>query len=86
MRSLIQILFLFLAWCNLSAAPVLPNVALPSYAISISNAENLNQESKIKTGVLNYAKSDISKSSLSQKVVFGESSLAFVGVLHQQTR
>jgi len=80
MKLLLQILFSFTIWFNLSATPAFSKVAFPSYAVSFPKADNQNQESDIKIGVCNFARSGISAScrtqsenSFSQKAVLWES-------------
>lgn len=73
MKTLLQILFLFFTWFNLSAAPAFSKIALASYDVSFPKAENQNLESELKIGISNFARSGISKNSFSQKVVWWES-------------
>lgn len=61
MKLILQILFLLLSWfVNLvSATPVFTKVVLPSYKLSFSNTENEKEESIIKIGIQNFARSGI---------------------------
>jgi hypothetical protein len=67
MKFILQILFFFLTWfTNLNATPVFTKVALPSYAVSFSKTENIKEESVIKIGVQNFARSGISENAISE--------------------
>jgi hypothetical protein len=60
MKFLLQILFLFLTWfINLDATPVFLKVVLPSYEHIASKTENEKEESGVKNGVQNFARSSI---------------------------
>jgi len=75
MKLLLQILFFFLTLFNLSATTTISKVALPNHAVSFSKPTNQNQESEIKIGVSNFARSGISENLFSQKAVLWESSV-----------
>jgi len=91
MKLFLQIVPFFFTWFNLSATPAFEKTALPSYAVSLPKTTNQNQESELKIGVSNFARSGILENSFSQKApclcwCSSPTNLAFVGVLHQQTR
>jgi len=77
MKLFLQILLIFLTWFSnlVNATPAFSKVALPIYTISFPKAANQNQESEVKIGVSNFARSGISKNSFSQKVIWWESSV-----------
>ena len=60
MKALLHILFLFLTWfTNLNATPVFAKVALPSYELTFSKTENVKEESIVKIGEQNFARTGI---------------------------
>jgi hypothetical protein len=60
MKFLLQILFLFLTWfINLGETPVFSKVVLPSYEHIVSKTENEKEESTVKIGEQNFARSGI---------------------------
>jgi len=73
MKFLLQILFLLFTWCNLSATPAFSKVALPNQTVFFHKTTNQNQESEVKNGVCNFARSGILENSFSQKAVLWES-------------
>ena len=73
MKRLLQILFFLLTWFNLGATPPFSKVALPNYAVSFHKTTNQNQESEVKIGVSNFARSSILENSFSQKANLQES-------------
>ena len=75
MKYLLQILFLLFTWFNLSATPAFSKVAIPNYAVSFPKSNNQKIESELKNSVLNFARSNISENSFSQKIVVWESSV-----------
>jgi hypothetical protein len=65
-KFVLQILFFFFTWfTNLNAAPVFTKIALPSYKLSFSKIESAKEESVIKIGVQNYARSSIEATKIS---------------------
>lgn len=67
MKFFLQILFLLLTWfTNLNATPVFTKVVLPTYEFSISKTENVKEESFVKIGEQNFARSGIEENSLAQ--------------------
>jgi len=75
MKFLLQLSLLLFSWFNLSATPVFSKVASPNYAVAFHKTTNQNQESEIKIGVSNFARSGISENLFSQKAVLWESSV-----------
>lgn len=75
MKFHIQIFLFLFTWFNLSATPVFSKVALPNHTVSFPKAESHKKESEVKIGVSNFARSDISENSISQKAVLWESSV-----------
>jgi len=73
MKLFLQIVPFFFTWFNLSATPAFEKTALPSYAVSLPKTTNQNQESELKIGVSNFARSGILENSFSQKAVLWES-------------
>lgn len=60
MKHFLQIVFLFFTWfTNLNATPVFTKVTLPCYEISFLKTENVTEESAVKIGVQNFARSGI---------------------------
>jgi len=74
MKFLLQIFLLFIIWFTntVNATPVFTRVACPSCQLLVSKAENHKQESEVKIGVSNFARSNISENEFSCS--------AFVGV------
>ncbi|SDD34421.1 hypothetical protein [Williamwhitmania taraxaci] len=75
MRFFFQIFLFLFTWFNLGATPVFSKVALPSVVVSFPKAENQNQESELKIGVSNFARSGISENSFSENAILWESSV-----------
>jgi len=75
MRLLLQIFFLFIIWFTntVIATPTCQKVDLSSYKLSFPKADNQNQESEVKIGVSNFARSNILENSLYQKANLQES-------------
>jgi len=73
MKFLLQILFLLFTWFNLSATTAFSKVALPNQTVFFHKTTNQNQESEVKNGVSNFARSGILENSFSQKAVLWES-------------
>jgi len=73
MKFLLQLSLLLFSWFNLSATPVFSKVASPNYAVAFHKTTNQNQESEVKIGVSNFAKSGILENEFSQKAIFLES-------------
>jgi len=71
MKFLLQIFLLFIIWFTntVNATPVFTRVACPSCQLLVSKAENHKQESEVKIGVSNFARSNISENEFSQKAV-----------------
>jgi hypothetical protein len=67
MKLLIQILFLFLTWFTnpVNAMPLFAKFVLPSHELSFSKTENVKNESIVKIGIQNFARSDIENQFLS---------------------
>ncbi len=80
MKFFFQILFLFLTWFTniVNATPVFAKVVLPICEFIFSNTENVKEESVVKIGVQNFARSCISENSFSQKAIL-QDSYALVG-------
>lgn len=64
MKLILQILFLYLSWFTslANATPVFTKVVLPSNEISFSKIENVKEESIVKIGIQNFARSGILES------------------------
>jgi hypothetical protein len=77
MKLLFYKLLLLLTWFTNTVNSTLAysKVTLPKYLVSFSTTENQKLESKVKIGVLNFARSGICENSSSQKVILRESSV-----------
>ena len=73
MKLVLPVLFLFLTLFTslVNATPVFTKVAFPIYEVAFSNSEKVKEESAVKIGVQNYARSGISENSFSQKGTAG---------------
>lgn len=69
MKLLFQILFILLTWfTNLTnATPLFTKAVIPSNEFSFSKTENVKEESVVKIGVQNFARSDIDENLFSLK-------------------
>ena len=63
MKLFLKILFILLTWfTNLAnATPVFTKVVLPNYELSFLKTENVKEESEVKIGIQNFARSGISE-------------------------
>jgi predicted Zn-dependent protease len=80
MKLFLQILFFLFSWFTIqvSATPVFTKLALTNYEFTFSKTENVKEESVVKIGVKNFARSEIHKNSISQKNT-SKVSYVFVG-------
>jgi hypothetical protein len=86
MKIILQILTLFLIWfTNLNATSVSTKVVLPSNEISFSKTENVKEESIVKIGFQNFARSSLEVNLFFQKST-SRVSCALVGASHAGER
>jgi hypothetical protein len=85
MKFLLQILFLLLTWfANLAnATPAFTKFALPNYEFTYSITENVKDESVVKIGVQNFARSGICENYFFQKT-FSWECYALEYTLHEK--
>jgi hypothetical protein len=75
MKSLLQILLIFITWLATiaHATPPTQQLSLPTYSISFSTTENQKLESEVKIGIEHFARSAIEENLYSQKSISWES-------------
>jgi len=75
MKLLLQLSLLLFSWFNLSATTAFSKVALPNHTVFFHKTTNQNQESEVKNGVCNFARSGILENSFSQNAMFWKKSV-----------